>query len=100
MHSLPRLCAGLTSLATLTLAPTLAMAQETPTGYQQLLPRGRIAAIDSPQYVGAGEAEIPDDAWVMGVVIEGQARAYSITLLNAHEIVNDKIGDTAFAAVW
>ncbi|MCH7825850.1 MAG: DUF3179 domain-containing protein, partial [Acidobacteria bacterium] len=45
-------------------------------------------------------ASIADDSVVLGVVIDGQARAYSIRLLNAHEVVNDTIGETNFAAVW
>lgn len=80
--------------------PVSATAQETPEGYEQILERGRIASVDAPTYVTAGEAEIPGDAWVLGAVIEGQAVAYSVNLLNSHEVVNDKIGDTAFAAVW
>ena len=71
-----------------------------PEGYEQVIPRGTIAAIDDPVYVSATEARIRDDAWVLGVVVEGQARAYSLELLNSHEIVNDTIGNTDFAAVW
>lgn len=71
-----------------------------PAEFQQLLPRGRIASVDSPRFVSAAEAEIADDAWVLGVVVEGQARAYSLNLLNEHEVVNDQVGNTAFAAVW
>jgi hypothetical protein len=40
------------------------------------------------------------DSYVLGVVMDGKARAYSLNLLNSHEIVNDQIGDKAFAAVW
>ena len=74
--------------------------QQQPAGYQQLLPRGRIASIDDPIYVRADEAQIRDEAWVLGVVIDGQARAFSLELLNAHEVVNDSIGGVNFAAVW
>ena len=74
--------------------------QETPEGYEQLLPRGRIAAITQPQYVPAAQAEIADDSWILGVVIDGKALAYSLNLLNSHEVVNDSIGDLHFAAVW
>ena len=74
--------------------------QQQPAGYQQILPRGRIASIDDPLYVPAAEATIRDEAWVLGVVIDGQARAFSLELLNAHEVVNDSIGDVNFAAVW
>jgi hypothetical protein len=68
--------------------------------YEQLLPRGAIAAITEPEYVTAAEAKIDDDSYVLGVVISGQARAYSLNLLNHHEVVNDKIGGLAYAAVW
>ncbi len=71
-----------------------------PPGVEQLLPRGRIAAVFEPEFVTAEEAEISGDAWVLGVVIEGRAKAYSLNLLNRHEVVNDHSGDTAYAAVW
>ncbi len=73
---------------------------ELPEGYVQIIPRGAIPAIDEPVYVPAAEARIRDEAWVLGVVIDGQARAYSLELLNGHEVVNDTIGNTDFAAVW
>ena len=75
-------------------------AQDKPEGYRQIIPRGRIAAVNEPTYVPASEAEIKPSSWVLGVIINGQARAYSLNLLNAHEVVNDTIGDTNFAAVW
>ena len=45
-------------------------------------------------------ADDETDAWVFGVEVSGVARAYSLNLLNHHEVVNDRVGDTAFAAVW
>lgn len=74
--------------------------EDVPEGFEQLLPRGGIPAIDNPQYVSADKATVADDAFVFGVVIEGQPVAYSLNLLNSHEIVNDTIGKTNFAAVW
>ena len=76
------------------------MAEELPQGVEQILERGKIAAVFNPQFVVAEDAEIADDAWVLGVAIDGQARAYSLNLLNRHEVVNDRIGDKSFAAVW
>ena len=73
---------------------------ELPAGFQQLVERGRIASIDDPVFVPAEEADIPPDAWVLGIVIGGDARAYSLNLLNNHEVVNDKIGGRSIAAVW
>lgn len=75
-------------------------AEELPPGVEQILPRGRIAAVFTPEFAPAGEAELPDSAWVLGVEVEGVAKAYSLNLLNHHEVVNDRSGDTAFAAVW
>lgn len=74
--------------------------KDLPEEFRQILPRGRIAAIDNPEFVTANQADIADDAWVLGVEINGQARAYSLSLLNSHEVVNDQVGDSAFAAVW
>lgn len=73
---------------------------EPPSGVEQLLPRGRIAAIDEPRFVAAEEADLPDDAWVFGVAIGEEARAYSLNLLNHHEVVNDTLAGRPIAAVW
>lgn len=87
-------------VAFVAMTPSRLSAQEVPEGFQKLLPRGGIPAIDKPTYVSADKARISDKAFVFGVVIEGQAVAYSLNLLNSHEIVNDTIGKTNFAAVW
>jgi hypothetical protein len=71
-----------------------------PSAFKQIIPRGRIASVDAPRFVSAATARIPPDGWVLGIVVDGQARAYSLNLLNRHEIVNDRIGDKTFAAVW
>ena len=95
-HSLPTCAIALLAASA---GPGLAM-EEPPPGVEQLLPRGRIAAVVEPEFVAASEAEIPRDAWVLGVEIDGVAKAYSLNLLNRHEVVNDHSGNTAFAAVW
>ncbi len=77
-----------------------AQQKDTPEEFKQILPRGGIPGILNPQFVNAAEADIDGDSWVLGVVINNQPRAYSLNLLNSHEVVNDQIGDTAFAAVW
>jgi hypothetical protein len=74
--------------------------EKLPPGFQQIIPRGRIASVDAPRFVPASAARLPPEAWVFGVLIDGQARAYSLNLLNRHEIVNDRVGDETFAAVW
>ena len=68
----------------------------------QLLPVGAIPAIDDPGFVSGAEAELQmrADEPVLGVVIDGEARAYSLWQLDAHEIVNDEISGSAIAATW
>lgn len=53
-----------------------------------------IPAIDSPRFVEAGQASfLKADSWVLGMVYQGQAKAYPINILNWHEVVNDRFGD-------
>jgi hypothetical protein len=65
-----------------------------------VLPSDAIPAIKNPEFVSADEAGLDDSEPVVGVTINGENRAYSVYLLNHHEIVNDKIGDNAFAVTW
>ncbi len=69
-------------------------------GYQQLAPRGVFPALVDPDFVSAADAEIPDDAWVLGFASEGEAYAYDLELLNSHEVVNHRLGERNIAAVW
>ncbi len=71
-----------------------------PPGVERLLRRGGIPAVFDPVFVSAQEARLPDDAMVLGVALDGDAHAYSLNLLNQHEVVNDRIGELHFAAVW
>ena len=71
-----------------------------PPGFHRYLPRGRIPSLDDPRFVPAKDARLPPDAWVLGVVLQGQARAYDLNLLTRHEVVNDRFADLPVAAVW
>ena len=59
MNARRTLMGGLLAAATV----SAGAAEEVPKGYQQLLPRGRIASIDSPRFVPAATASLPGDAW-------------------------------------
>jgi hypothetical protein len=99
--SLPRLAvAGVAAGFVLTAGAAAAEDDGLPSEFQQIIPRGRIVSVDAPRFVPAAEAQLPPEAWVLGVVVDGDARAYSLNLLNRHEIVNDSIGGKSFAAVW
>lgn len=55
-----------------------------------------IPAIDNPRFVEAGQADfLQADTWVLGLNYRGIAKAYPITVLNWHEIVNDRFGDAS-----
>ena len=68
----------------------------------EVLPPGAIPAILDPVYVTGDEAvqQMSADEPVMGLLYGGEARAYSLWQLDAHEIVNDEIGGTPIAVTW
>jgi hypothetical protein len=55
-------------------------------------PRDGIPALDSPESVPASESPWRPEDRVVGVVVNGEARAYPIPLLVWHELVNDDLG--------
>ncbi|MXY99179.1 DUF3179 domain-containing protein [Candidatus Poribacteria bacterium] len=65
-----------------------------------LLPFDAIPAITDPQFVPAGAAKLDADAPVIGVTLNGENHAYSLYLLNGHEIVNDVVGGQNIATTW
>jgi hypothetical protein len=58
--------------------------------------RGHFPVVRDPQYISAAEgaAILADDEPVLGLVVNGQARAYSTNQLNDHEMVIDEVGGT------
>ena len=68
----------------------------------QVVPVGTIPAIDDPKFLRGRKADLQmrSDEPVLGVVVNGEARAYSLWQLDEHEIVNDEIAGTAIAATW
>ncbi len=61
-----------------------------------------IAAILQPRFVSPAEAEpwMEPQEQVLGVSIDGESRAYPITVLSRHEIVNDVVGGVPIAVTW
>lgn len=64
-------------------------------------PKDGIPSIDSPQYSPAFQSSFlkPQDR-VLGVVINGQAKAFPVSILNWHEIVNDHNTDFPFVITY
>ena len=65
-----------------------------------VLPYDAIPAILNPEFVSANKAKLADNSPVIGVDFNGESRAYSIHLLNGHEIVNDEVGGVKIATTW
>lgn len=65
-----------------------------------VLGKDGIPAIHDPVLVPAGQANLDDDDLVIGVELLGEARAYPVKVLSAHEIVNDEIRGRPFAVTW
>ncbi len=65
-----------------------------------LLPFDAIPAITDPQFVSASAAKLDPDAPVIGVTFNDESHAYSLYLLNGHEIVNDVVGGLKIATTW
>ncbi|MEQ8881596.1 MAG: DUF3179 domain-containing protein [Cyclobacteriaceae bacterium] len=59
-----------------------------------------IPALENPTMISADEATLGEDDLVVGVVFDGQARAYSHQVLDWHEIINDQIGMHPFAVTY
>ena len=53
------------------------------------VPRDGIPSIDDPAFVPVVEAELPANEPVIGLMVEGDARAYPLRILIWHETVND-----------
>ena len=67
-----------------------------------LLPPDAIPAFTFPDYYSVKEANqeyVPEEL-VIGVEFNGDARAYSVSLLSRHEIVNDTVGGIHLAVTW
>ncbi len=67
-----------------------------------VLPPGAIPAISDPEFLRGQDAadQMSPHEPVIGMVIDGKARAYSMWQLDSHEIVNDVLGGVAIAATW
>lgn len=58
-------------------------------------------AVDDPFFTYADKVDfLDDDDEVLGFVLDGVARAYSVRALSYHHVVNDMIGETPIAVAY
>jgi hypothetical protein len=55
-------------------------------------PRDGIPALDSPEMIEAHDADWDDDEWVVGIASDAGTKAYPLSILVWHELVNDWLG--------
>jgi len=55
-------------------------------------PKDGIPSIDTPEFDTAATTPFQDDDLVIGMVLNGEAKAYPFNVMNWHEIVNDTVG--------
>jgi hypothetical protein len=76
-----------------------------PATFQFGIGKDTIASIDEPRYATfddpvVAERNITRETPVLGVSMEGVARAYPVDLMSMHEIVNDEIAGKPYAVMW
>ena len=64
--------------------------------------RKPIRPIVDPTIVSADQVDLSDNELIIGVEIDGAARAYPVNQLTgpSREIINDELAGTAIAATW
>ena len=67
----------------------VAAGESIPPGFRQLLERDDIFPVYQPRFVATGNAGWEPEELIIGVEIDGEARAYPVSFLNRREIVVD-----------
>jgi hypothetical protein len=71
-----------------------------PGGLQSALLPDSIQPIYSPKYIHAGVALLEPEELVLGVDIDGEARAYPVGLMRFREMANDTVGGVPILVTW
>jgi hypothetical protein len=65
-----------------------------------LLPYDGIRPIYEPDFVEAPDSPLNDDELVMGVAIQGESKAYPVSVLRFREMVDDELGGLPILVTW
>lgn len=68
--------------------------------YRQLRRPDAIPPIYGPEFLSADETDLPSDELIIGLNINGDARAYPAGLLYHREMVNDTVGGVPVLVTW
>ena len=69
---------------------------------ERSIPKDAIPALINPQFISAQAAgkKLRDSDRVLGVLLNGEAKAYPVRILNWHELVNDVVGGRPVLVTW
>lgn len=65
-----------------------------------LLPRDAIRPVYEPDFVSAAYSPLQADELVMGIAIQGEAKAYPVSVLRFREMVDDELGGLPILVTW
>ena len=74
--------------------------EPTPAGFRQLLPRDAIHPVYNPTFRSAESTEWSAGTLVIGLELNGEAKAYPVSFLNFREMVIDWIGGSPVLVTW
>lgn len=66
----------------------------------QLIPPDGIRPIYDPAFSAASDAPLEDDELVIGIALNGGAKAYPISVLRIREMVNDELAGLPILVTW
>ena len=78
----------------------VAAGETLPEGYRELLPRDAIRPVYRPTFVRAADVAWNAEALIIGVVIDGEARAYPVSYLTSREMVVDRLSGIPILVTW
>jgi hypothetical protein len=65
-----------------------------------LLPYDAIFPVYNPEFDTADQVPLDDEELVIGITLNGESKAYSITVLRSREMVNDELGGLPILVTW
>jgi len=62
--------------------------------------RDSFPVLDNPKMTAAADAKLSDSETIVGLTIKGEAKAYPMSVLGRHELINDTCGKDPIAVSW
>lgn len=68
----------------------------------QAVPRDAFPVLVNPPVgsVADGDKLFRPNEWVIGVAINGEAKAYPVTVMGVHELINETVGGQPITVCW